>query len=86
MTPQRITLITLGVADLASARAFYARLGWQEHGESQPGIAFFQLYGQALALFGRDAPAPPSARAPSPCARTSPQRPRLTPPSPPPSP
>jgi uncharacterized glyoxalase superfamily protein PhnB len=55
MTPQRITLITLGVADLASARAFYARLGWQEHGESQPGIAFFQLYGQALALFGRDA-------------------------------
>ena len=52
MTPQRITLITLGVADLASARAFYARLGWQEHGESQPGIAFFQPRGQALALFG----------------------------------
>ena len=55
MTPQRITLITLGVADLAAARAFYARLGWVEHGESQPGIAFFQLHGQALALFGRDA-------------------------------
>lgn len=30
MTPQRVTLITLGVADLAAARAFYARLGWQE--------------------------------------------------------
>ena len=55
MTPQRITLITLGVADLAAARAFYARLGWVEHGESQPGIAFFQMHGQALALFGRDA-------------------------------
>jgi hypothetical protein len=55
MTPQRITLITLGVADLAAARAFYARLGWAEHGESQPGIAFFQLHGQALALFGRAA-------------------------------
>ncbi len=55
MTPQRITLITLGAADLAAARAFYARLGWVEHGESQPGIAFFQLHGQALALFGRDA-------------------------------
>lgn len=54
MTPQRITLITLGVRDLPAARAFYARLGWQEHGESQPGIAFFQLHGQALALFGRD--------------------------------
>ena len=51
MTHQRITLITLGVADLAAARAFYARLGWVEHGESQPGIAFFQLHGQALALF-----------------------------------
>ena len=55
MTPQRITLITLGVTDLAAARAFYARLGWVEHGESQPSIAFFQMHGQALALFGRDA-------------------------------
>ena len=54
MTPQRVTLITLGVADLAAARAFYARLGWMEHGESQPGIAFFQMQGQALALFRRD--------------------------------
>lgn len=54
MTPQRVTLITLGVADLAAARAFYARLGWQEHRESQPGIAFFQMHGAALALFARD--------------------------------
>lgn len=54
MTPQRVTLITLGVADLSAARAFYDRLGWREHGESQPGIAFFQMQGQALALFGRD--------------------------------
>ena len=53
MTPQRVTLITLGVADLAAARAFYARLGWQEHGESQPGVAFYQMNGLALALFGR---------------------------------
>ena len=54
MTPQRVTLVTLGVADLAAARAFYARLGWAEHRESQPGVAFFQMQGQALALFGRD--------------------------------
>lgn len=54
MTPQRVTLITLGVADLAAARAFYARLGWVEHSDSQPGVAFFQMHGQALALFGRD--------------------------------
>ena len=52
MTPQRVTLITLGVADLAAARAFYARLGWVEHGQSQPGVAFFQLQGAVLALFG----------------------------------
>ena len=42
MIPKRISLITLGVADLAAARAFYARLGWQEHAESQPGVAFIQ--------------------------------------------
>ena len=53
MTVQRVTLITLGVADLAAARAFYARLGWQEHSGTE-GVAFFRLDGQALALFGRD--------------------------------
>ena len=52
MTPQRVTLITLGVADLAASRAFYGRLGWQEHGDSQPGVAFFQMHGMVLALFG----------------------------------
>ena len=54
MTPQRVTLVTLGVKDLSSARRFYARLGWQEHGESQPDIAFFQMQGDALALFGQE--------------------------------
>jgi len=53
MTPQRITLITLGVADLAAAKAFYARLGWQEHGQND-GVAFYQMHGAVLALFGRD--------------------------------
>ena len=53
MTPQRVTLITLGVADLPAARAFYAALGWREHGQSQPGVAFYQMHGAALALFGR---------------------------------
>lgn len=51
MTPQRVTLITLGVADLAAAKAFYARLGWREHG-AQEGVAFYQMNGLALALFG----------------------------------
>lgn len=55
MTPQRITLITLGVDDLAASRAFYARLGWQEHPSSQPTVAFYQINGCVFGLFGRDA-------------------------------
>lgn len=51
MIPRRVSLITLGVADLAAARAFYGRLGWLEAGGAE-GVAFFQLQGQALALFG----------------------------------
>jgi len=54
MTPQRVTLITLGVADLDRSRAFYAALGWQNVRE-QPGIVFYQLNGLALGLFGLDA-------------------------------
>ena len=63
MTPQRVTLITLGVADLAASRAFYARLGWVEHAESQPGIAFFQMHGAVLGLFGKDELAADQGRA-----------------------
>ena len=51
MTPQRVTLITLGVSDLAAARAFYTRLGWREHSESQPTVVFFQMLGAVLGLF-----------------------------------
>lgn len=51
---QRVTLITLGTRDLARAKAFYAALGWHPARE-QEGIAFYQLHGLALALFGWDA-------------------------------
>ncbi|WP_406871068.1 VOC family protein [Thioclava sp. 'Guangxiensis'] len=50
---QRITLITLGVTDLAASCAFYAQLGW-EPAAQQDGVAFYQMHGQGLALFGRD--------------------------------
>ena len=53
MTPQRVTLITLGVADLDAARAFYGRLGWREHAGPE-GVAFYQMHGCLLGLFGRD--------------------------------
>ncbi|WP_118135877.1 VOC family protein [Oceanicella sp. SM1341] len=51
----RITLITLGVADLARSEAFYAALGWRPSAQSQEGVRFYQMNGMALALFGRDA-------------------------------
>ena len=48
---QRVSLITLGVADLDRACAYYAALGWRKAEESQPEIAFYQLQGQVLGLF-----------------------------------
>ena len=51
--PKSITLVTLGVADLARSRAFYAALGWEAHA-AQEGVVFIQLAGQVLALFGLD--------------------------------
>ena len=50
---QRLSLITLGVSDVARARAFYEGLGWS--GESPDGeVVFFQVGGMILALWGRD--------------------------------
>ena len=51
----RITLITLGVSDMARSRAVYAGLGWKASSASQPEVVFFQGNGLALALFGRKA-------------------------------
>ncbi|MBD3801863.1 glyoxalase [Thioclava sp. L04-15] len=50
---QRVTLITLGVGNLDRAKAFYAALGWQPHAEPE-GVAFYQLHGMVLGLFGLD--------------------------------
>ncbi len=52
MTPQRVTLITLGVDHLARAQAFYEALGWVA-ARAQEGVVFFQMHGAVLALFGR---------------------------------
>jgi hypothetical protein len=51
MTPQRVTLITLGVADLDRARAFYAALGWTP-AEATGSVVFYQMNGFVLDLFG----------------------------------
>ena len=50
---QRVSLITLGVADVVRAQAFYEALGWS--GESPDGeVVFFQAGCMVLALWGRD--------------------------------
>jgi predicted lactoylglutathione lyase len=48
---QRVSIITLGVADLERSSAYYAALGWCQAPESQPGVVFYQLQGQVLGLF-----------------------------------
>lgn len=52
---QRLSLITLGVADLERSRRFYEEgLGWRR-GNDHPEVVFFQLGGLILALWGREA-------------------------------
>lgn len=48
---QRISLVTLGVADLARSVAFYAALGWR--GQEVEETVFFQAGGIAVVLWGR---------------------------------
>jgi catechol 2,3-dioxygenase-like lactoylglutathione lyase family enzyme len=50
---QRVSLVTLGVADVAQARAFYERLGWSSNTDPGLGVAFFQAGGMVVALWGR---------------------------------
>jgi uncharacterized protein len=50
---QRISVITLGVADLERSRRFYeAGLGWKRGNKDAP-VVFYQLPGMILALFSR---------------------------------
>jgi uncharacterized protein len=49
---QRVSLITLGVADLGRSLAFYEQLGWR--GQELDETVFFQAGGQAVVLWARD--------------------------------
>ena len=51
---QRVSIITLGVANLQRSREFYERLGWRRSMAQADGIVFFQAGGMALALFPRE--------------------------------
>ena len=50
---QRVSLITLGVADVAVAKTFYERLGWRV-GLDVEETVFFQIGGSIFTLWGRD--------------------------------
>jgi catechol 2,3-dioxygenase-like lactoylglutathione lyase family enzyme len=50
---QRLSLITLGVADLERARSFYEALGWTTGAEPGDDVVFFQAGGMILALWDR---------------------------------
>lgn len=51
---QRVSLVTLGVRDLARARAFYEALGWTSGANPADDVVFFQAGGMIVSLWGRD--------------------------------
>ncbi len=50
---QRVSLITLGVADLQRARAFYEAIGWRSDASPDDDVVFFQAGDMILALWDR---------------------------------
>jgi hypothetical protein len=58
---QRVSVITLGVGDLARAVTFYRALGWEPVADDNDDVFFFQAGGLVFALWGRDQLAEDSA-------------------------
>ena len=50
---QRVSLVTLGVADLGRSRRFYEALGWSTNAEPGDDVAFFQAGEMVFALWDR---------------------------------
>lgn len=51
----RVSFVTLGVANIARARAFYDKLGFKASSASNPEVVFYNAGGVVLALWGRNA-------------------------------
>ncbi len=51
---QRLSLVTLGVADVERARRFYEGLGWTTRAQPGDDVVFFQTGGMVVALWGRE--------------------------------
>jgi uncharacterized protein len=52
---QRLSLVTLGVSDLARSRAFYEALGWKTGAAPADDVVFFQAGGMVVGLWSRQA-------------------------------
>jgi predicted lactoylglutathione lyase len=50
---QRLSLVTLGVAELGRSRAFYEALGWSTNAAPEDDVVFFQAGGMIVALWDR---------------------------------
>ncbi len=50
---QRVSLVTLGVADPGRARAFYEGLGWETRAAPDDDVVFFRAGGMVVALWDR---------------------------------
>jgi catechol 2,3-dioxygenase-like lactoylglutathione lyase family enzyme len=61
---QRLSLVTLGVADVEQSLRFYEALGWKR-GNDNPSVVFFQLPGMILALWSRTSLAEDAGLAPN---------------------
>jgi len=53
--PQRLSMTTLGVRDVAAARAFYERLGLVAANFESDQVCFFDMGGTVLGLYGHQA-------------------------------
>ncbi|MEM6497892.1 MAG: VOC family protein [Pseudomonadota bacterium] len=54
MLPQRLTMVTLGVRDLARSDAFYRQLGFQPADFDSESVRFFDMNGVVLGLYGHN--------------------------------
>lgn len=64
--PQRVSIVTLGVQDLAVSTAFYESLGWRKSASSQDTITFFQMQGSVFGLYEHHALADDAKVSPEP--------------------
>lgn len=58
---QRLSVVTLGVADLRRSRDFYEALGWVTGAQPEDDVVFFRAGGIIVALWSRDELAQDSA-------------------------